>query len=129
MEVVKSLIEKNEQHLTHSGAGVFEMLSHAIERDLGGFIGGIPVGARANCRKADGGRAALFRQFQTCAIATGQLRRFVVQAILIDRADCVDHILRRKRAGRSYDSASRWETAGVAADFIQPANIGWSTAP
>lgn len=119
MKVVKTLIEENEQDFPYAGGGVFEMLGDAIERDLGGFLGRISVCAGADGWKADGARAAFLGKFQAFAIATGQLGRFVVQAILINWPDGVNHILRRKRAAGRHHGTSWRATANPGADFVQ----------
>jgi phosphoglycolate phosphatase len=122
VKIVKPLIEKNKQNLAHTRGGLLEMLSDAIERNLGGFLGRIAVGASANCGEADGPGAALLSQFQTLVIAACQLFWLALPAISIDRTDGVNHMLRRKRARRSYDGAPRWATSGGGADFIQLAH-------
>src|SRR5260370_34514074 len=78
MNVVRALIEKNEQNLAYTGASLVEMLGDAIECDLGGFVRGIAVDAGADGGKADSASAALLGQFQRFAIATGEMGRFAM---------------------------------------------------
>ena len=106
---------------------MLEMLSHAVECDLCGFIRGIAVGPGTDGREAYGARAVLLGQFQALPIATGELRRFAVPSIVVNRSDRMNHVLRWKRAGRGYNRAAGGTTAGASADFVQLAHDGRPT--
>jgi len=122
MQIVKPLIEKNEQNFPHARWSLLEMLGDAVERDLGSLAGRVAVGAGADGGKADGARATLLSQFQAFAIATGQLGGFAMAAILVDGADSVNYMQGGKRAGGGHDRAPRRTTSGAGADLIQLAH-------